>query len=67
MDYFLHPVSATEARKVPFPVDLALAKRAAYMAKPPAAALEGAELVPLAPAAPPAQAADIPTTPPTED
>jgi|694.fasta_scaffold107751_3 hypothetical protein len=66
MDYFLYPLSATEACKVPFPADLALSKRAAYMAKPPAAALDGAERVALAPAAPPTPAADSPT-PRSED
>ena len=52
VEYFLHPVSETEAARVPFPARLPIAQRDEYMANPPAAAIAGAELVPL-PVAPP--------------
>ncbi len=45
MEYFLHPVSATEAAHIPFPRDLPLDQRDAYMAKPPRAAIEQAARV----------------------
>lgn len=63
MDYFLHPISATETAKVPFPFDLPLDKRAAYMAKPPATALATAERVAL----PATVAAPVAAPTPTED
>lgn len=49
MDYFLHPLSKTEAARVPFPRDLPLEKRAAYMAKPDPQAVAAAERLPLGP------------------
>lgn len=49
MDYFLVPLSETEAVKVPFPFDLPLEDRADYMADPPAAVFDAAERVSLAP------------------
>lgn len=49
MDYFLHPISKTEAARVPFPRDLPLEKRAAFMAKPDAQAIAAAERIALAP------------------
>jgi hypothetical protein len=51
--YFLHPVSATEAARVPLPADLPAADVAAYVANPPADVLAAAERWPL-PALPPA-------------
>lgn len=46
-EYFLHPVSPTEAARIPFPVTLPLADRDAYMAAPPADAIADAARVPL--------------------
>lgn len=45
-EFFLHPVSATHAKRVPFPLELPLEQRDAYMAHPPAEALDEAALVP---------------------
>ena len=63
-EYFLHPVSATQARRVPFPAELPLADREAYMATPPAEVLDAADLVPFASelAALPSVAAVVPAT-----
>lgn len=68
-EYFLHPVSPTEAARVPFPADLPRADRAAYLAAPPAEAIATAERVPL-PLAAPAEApieAPLETPPATEE
>ncbi len=43
MEYFLHRVSETEAAHIPFPPDLPLSEREAYMTKPPAEAIAKAE------------------------
>lgn len=64
---FLYPVSPTEAARVPFPADVPLDKRAAYMAKPPAAAVAAAERVPLTPTVPATPAAPAVTSPDSED
>lgn len=56
-EYFLHPVSPSEAARIPFPVELPLDEREAYMAAPPAAAIATAERVAL-PSAPPSPEPD---------
>lgn len=54
-EFFLHPVSPSVAARIPFPVNLPLDAREAYMANPPAEALAEAARVPFdsAPPAPP--------------
>lgn len=42
-EYFLHPVSETEAAHIPFPPDLPLTERQQYMNKPPADVIANAE------------------------
>lgn len=64
-EYFLHPLSPTQAARIPFPNDLPLAKRDTYMAKPPADAIAKAERVTITP--PPAPAPTPAPTTPTED
>lgn len=59
-DYFVTQGASGGAVRLPFPDDLPLAKRAAYAAKPPAAALAAAEPWPFSADA---QAA---TTPPAD-
>lgn len=67
-EYFLHPVSPTEAARIPFPVDLPIAARDAYMANPPAEAIAEAALVPLPQALAHAEAlAEAPAAPITLD
>lgn len=46
-EYFLHPVSPTEAARIPFPIELPLEARDAYMAAPPRDVLTAAPRVPL--------------------
>jgi hypothetical protein len=57
VEYFLHPVSETEAARVPFPFTLPFAEREQYMANPPAAIVASAEIV-LLPVAPPVEDED---------
>lgn len=45
-EFFLHRVSDTEAARVPFPLDVALEDREAYMANPPAEAVAKAARIP---------------------
>jgi hypothetical protein len=69
VEYFLLPLSAEESARVPFPYDLPMHEREAYMANPPADAVASAERVaiPKPPKADdePAQSVDAPT--PDED
>lgn len=62
-EYFLHPVSPSEAARIPFPVTLPLADRDAYMAAPPAAVLAAAPRVPLPTAPVDPSEPDAPSTP----
>jgi hypothetical protein len=63
-EFFLYPVSDTAARRVPFPSNLPLEARAAYMANPPAGVLAEAAVVPFAsaPTSQDAPVANIPAT-----
>lgn len=63
-EFFLHPVSPTEAARVPFPETLPLAEREAYMANPPEAAIADAARVPFT-SAPVVDAPDEAIDPPT--
>lgn len=44
-EFFLHPLTSTTAARVPFPADLPLADRDAYMTTPPADVLAVSPLV----------------------
>jgi hypothetical protein len=46
-EYFLHPVSATQAARIPLPPGLTDAQKEAYAANPPADVIAAAERWPL--------------------
>lgn len=67
-EFFLHRVSDTEAARVPFPLDVALEDREAYMANVPAEAVAAAARIPFdwTVSDEPAQPAEKPAAPSLE-
>jgi hypothetical protein len=60
-EYYLHPVSPSEAARIAFPITLPLSEREAYMAAPPVDVIAAAERVAhdSRPPAPPAETPDV--------
>lgn len=67
MEYFNHDLGDGTVALVPFPADLPLAARAAYMAAPPADAIATARRLPASLFAPPHVPADVPADVPDSD